>query len=68
MEDSSSNFGFLEALDRRLSKLGKQAENYVHSDPEACLFKLRLMVEMMASTLARVTLGNALPPELGVTL
>lgn len=68
MEELSSNFGFLEALDRRLSKLGKQAENYVHSDPEACLFKLRLMVEMMASTLARVTLNNALPPELGVTL
>ena len=68
MEELSANFEFLEALDRRLSKLGKQAENYVHSDPEACLFKLRLMVEMMASTLARVTLGNALPPELGVTL
>ncbi len=68
MEELSSNFGFLEALDRRLSKLGKQAENYVHSDPEACLFKLRLMVEMMAATLARVTLGNAMPAELGMTL
>lgn len=68
MEEQASNFSFLEALDRRLSKLGKQAENYVHSDPEACLFKLRLMVEMMASTLARLTLGNAFPPELGVTL
>lgn len=68
MGDPISNFGFLEALDRRLFKLGKQAENYVHTDPEACLFKLRLMVEIMASTIARVTLGNALPPELGVTL
>lgn len=68
MDDPSANFGFLEAIDRRLSRLGKQAETYAHSDPEACLFKLRLMVEMMASTLARVTLGNALPPELGVTL
>lgn len=68
MEIPRSNFTFLEALDRKLSRLGRQAENYVHSDPEACLFKLRLMVEMMASTLARVTLGNALPPELGVTL
>ena len=68
MEELNSNFRFLEGLDPRLSKLGKQAECYVHSDPEACLFKLRLMVEMMASTLARITLGNALPPELGVTL
>ncbi len=68
MQEPSPNFGFLEAIDRRLSRLGTQAETYVHSDPEACLFKLRLMVEMMASTLARVTLGNALPPELGVTL
>ncbi|MSR44562.1 MAG: DUF4145 domain-containing protein [Phycisphaerales bacterium] len=68
MEDPISNFSFLSALDRRLAKLGSQAENYVHSDPQACLFKLRLMVEMMASTLARITLGNALPPELGVTL
>ncbi|MSQ90410.1 MAG: DUF4145 domain-containing protein [Phycisphaerales bacterium] len=68
MEANDSNFGFLRPLDHRLSRLGSQAENYVHSDPEACLFKLRLMVEMMASTLARITLGNALPPELGVTL
>ncbi len=68
MEEPSANFGFLAAIDRRLSRLGKQAETYAHSDPEACLFKLRLMVEMMASTLARVALGNALPPELGVTL
>ncbi len=68
MDEPSANFGFLEAIDRRLSRLGKQAETYAHSDPEACLFKLRLMVEMMASTLARVTLGNALAPELGATL
>ncbi len=30
MGDPISNFGFLEALDRRLSKLGKQAELCPH--------------------------------------
>lgn len=68
MSEQPSNFGFLESFDRRLCRLGQQAESYAHSDPQACLFKLRLMVELMATTLARTALGNAMPPELGVTL
>lgn len=68
MTQPPTNFGFLESYDRRLSKLGQQAESYAHSDPQACLFKLRLMVELMATTLARTALGNAMPAELGTTL
>ena len=47
----SRNFDFMENYDRRVGRLAGQAERYVYSDPESCLFKLRLMVETMARTL-----------------
>lgn len=54
MNAEQSNFDFMERFDHRVSHLGSQAEQYVHSDPESCLFKLRLMVEMMARRLVEL--------------
>lgn len=53
-EDHQSNFDFMNQYDHRVSHLGGQAEQYVHTDPESCLFKLRLMVEMMARRLVEL--------------
>ena len=53
-EDHQSNFDFMDRYDHRVSHLGGQAEQYVHTDPESCLFKLRLMVEMMARRLVEL--------------
>jgi len=52
--EQGSNFEFLNRYDDRVSHLGAQAEQYVHTDPESCLFKLRLMVEMMARRLVEL--------------
>lgn len=54
MADQSSNFDFLEKYDDRVAHLARQAELYVHSDPDSALFKLRLMVEIMARTLTEM--------------
>jgi type I restriction enzyme R subunit len=43
-----SNFTFLDKYDTRVARLARQAEGYVYSDPESCLFKLRLIIETMA--------------------
>jgi len=42
-----SNFSFLNEAYPKLAKLGKQAEGYVHSDPQTVLFKLRLFSEVL---------------------
>ena len=39
------NFSFLEGFDPGLGKLARDAEQYVYSDPDSCLFKLRIMIE-----------------------
>ena len=51
MADTTGNFDFLIKYDDRVAHLARQAEAYVHSDPDSALFKLRLMVETMARTL-----------------
>ena len=53
-QEHRSNFDFVEQYDHRISHLGGQAEQYVHTDPDSCLFKLRLMVEMMARRLVEL--------------
>jgi len=52
--EHGGNFEFMDRYDHRISHLGAQAEQYVHTDPDSCLFKLRLMVEMMARRLVEL--------------
>ena len=52
MSRNDTNFKFLERFDKRVAQLAKQAEEYVHTDPDSCMFKLRLMVETMAKKLS----------------
>ena len=40
--DTTGNFDFLIKYDDRVAHLARQAEAYVHSDPDSALFKLRL--------------------------
>lgn len=68
MTEPPNNFSFLDPVDPRLSRLAGQAESYVHTDPESCLFKLRLMVETMASTLIRLSIQQPGPLDLGAML
>jgi type I restriction enzyme R subunit len=48
------NFGFVAAYDTHVVRLARQAESYVHSDPDSSLFKLRLMIETMTRQLVRM--------------
>jgi len=50
-----TNFGFLDRCDDRVAHLARQAEHYVHTDPDSCLFKLRLMIETMAKRLVSMS-------------
>ncbi|MEC7351952.1 MAG: DUF4145 domain-containing protein [Planctomycetota bacterium] len=68
MSDGSSNFGFLDRCDPRVAHLARQAEHYVHSDPDSCLFKLRLMIELMAKRLASMALPNLVAADLSSML
>ena len=68
MSDPSTNFGFLDRCDPRVSHLARQAEHYVHSDPDSCLFKLRLMVELMAKRLASLSLPDMRDADLSTML
>ncbi|MCH2161264.1 MAG: DUF4145 domain-containing protein [Phycisphaerales bacterium] len=68
MSTSSSNFEYLDPYDPRVARLAAQAETYVHEDPEACLFKLRLMIETMARTLAKVRMSQYISADLGAIL
>lgn len=68
MTESQGNFGYLDPFDPRVAHLAEQAENYVHHDPEACLFKLRLMIETMARTLAQIRMSRLISADLGAVL
>ncbi|MEE2907064.1 MAG: DUF4145 domain-containing protein [Planctomycetota bacterium] len=64
----SSNFGFMDRYDQRVSRLAGQAEHYVYTDPESCLFKLRLMVETMARTLIELKAPHLIDSDLSTML
>ena len=49
---SSSNFGFLNALDAQLAQLGALAERYFRDDPPTAIFKLRQFAELLSKILA----------------
>lgn len=68
MSQIPDNFGFLDTYDRRLARIARQAEGYVHTDPESCLFKLRLLVETMAQMMVRSSLPNLTSQDLGAML
>ena len=64
----SSNFGFMDRYDKRVGRLAGQAERYVYTDPESCLFKLRLMVETMAKTLIELQSPHLVDSDLSTML
>lgn len=66
--NEATNFGFLDRCDPRVAHLARQAEHYVHSDPDSCLFKLRLMIELMAKRLATMSLPNLIHSDLSTML
>ena len=68
MSDQAGNFSYLDPFDPRVAHLAEQAEQYVHQDPEACLFKLRLMIETMAKTLAQIRMSRLISADLGAVL
>ncbi|MDP6541173.1 MAG: DUF4145 domain-containing protein, partial [Phycisphaerales bacterium] len=68
MKQVPENFHFLERFDKRVARLAEQAEKYVHSDPDSCMFKLRLMVETMAKTLSKLQMGGDISKDLGAML
>lgn len=68
MSKPKSNFTYLDPFDPRVAHLAEQAERYVHEDPEACLFKLRLMIETMAKTLAQIRMARLVSADLGAVL
>ena len=47
-EALSTNFAFLAPGETDLAKLATQAEQYFATDPDVCIFKLRLFGELMA--------------------
>ena len=55
MGGNNSNFSFLSAEFPLLYELSSSAEHYVHSDPAACLFKLRLFCETLTSDIIDLT-------------
>lgn len=67
-ESDATNFAFLGADDERVRRLGEQAERYVHTDPESCLFKLRLMIETMARRLAELDRPDLVSKDLAKML
>ncbi len=68
MTDQETNFQFLERFDKRVAQLAKQAEEYVHSDPDSCMFKLRLMIETMAKKLTKLQMRQDISQDLGSML
>ena len=68
MSEQAGNFKYLDPFDPRVAHLAEQAEQYVHQDPEACLFKLRLMIETMAKTLAQIRMSRLISADLGAVL
>jgi type I restriction enzyme R subunit len=65
---NETNFQFLERFDKRVARLAKQAEKYVHTDPDSCMFKLRLMVETMAKKLTGLQMRGDISKDLGAML
>jgi len=65
---NETNFQFLERFDKRVAQLAKQAEEYVHTDPDSCMFKLRLMVETMAKKLTSLQMRGDISKDLGAML
>ena len=55
MKAQSGNFGFLEAHDVQLVRLGALAERYFHDDPNTCLIKLRQFAELLTQLIAAKT-------------
>ena len=51
----SPNFAFLRVHDLQLVRLGTQAEQYFHDDPNTCLIKLRQFGELLAQIIAAST-------------
>ena len=68
MSPERTNFGFLDPCDERVAHLARQAEHYVHTDPDSCLFKLRLMVELMAKRLISLSRPELIDSDLGTML
>jgi type I restriction enzyme R subunit len=65
---AADNFDFLDGFDPRMRRLTRQAATYVHSDPDSCLFKLRLMVETMSKRLVQMELPHLVSSDLGTLL
>jgi type I restriction enzyme R subunit len=68
LNNHDTNFQFLERFDLRVAALAKQAEEYVHTDPDSCMFKLRLMVETMAKKLTTLQMRGDISQDLGAML
>ena len=68
VSDQDTNFKFLERFDKRVAQLAQQAEEYVHTDPDSCMFKLRLMVETMAKKLTSLQMRGDISKDLGSML
>ena len=68
MSKMATNFQFLMRFDKRVAQLAEQAEKYVHTDPDSCMFKLRLMIETMAKTLTSLQMHGDISKDLGAML
>ena len=68
MSGGDTNFHFLEKYDKRVAQLAKQAEEYVHTDPDSCMFKLRLLIETMAKKLTHLQMRQDISQDLGSML
>ncbi|MDG2031201.1 MAG: DUF4145 domain-containing protein [Phycisphaerales bacterium] len=68
MTGKGTNFGFLDRCDDRVAHLARQAERYVYTDPDSCLFKLRLMIETMAKRLVSMSAPNMVDSDLSSML
>lgn len=68
MNEKQTNFQFLARFDKRVGQLAEQAEKYVHTDPDSCMFKLRLMIETMAKALSKLQMHSDISKDLGAML
>ena len=68
MTEKGTNFGFLDRCDDRVAHLARQAERYVYTDPDSCLFKLRLMIETMAKRLVAMSAPDMVDSDLSSML
>lgn len=68
MTEKDTNFRFLDRCDDRVAHLARQAEHYVYTDPDSCLFKLRLMIETMAKRLVSMSAPEMVDADLSAML